>query len=148
MAPYSYRDDPAVPEFRDSGPVLVFDGDCVMCSHSAMFVLKHDRKAVCRFAAAQSGLGTALFRHFGLNIETYETLLVLHRGVAYGKSDAVLEILSILGAPWSFGTLFRFVPRRIRNMLYDYVARNRFRFFGRRDVCYAPLPEDADRFLS
>ena len=145
---FSYRDDPEVPDFPDADPVLIFDGECVMCSHSAAFVLKHERHKRCNFVAAQSALGGALYRHYDLDDDDFETFVLLHRGTAYFRSDAALRLLSLLGLPWSLASVFRVVPRPVRDVSYNTGARNRYRLFGRRDTCYMPPPEDAGRFLS
>lgn len=147
MSAFSYRSDPGVPEFPDDRPLLVFDGECVMCSHSAEFVLARDRPRQFRFLAAQSDLGRALFDHFGLDSEDFETFLVLHEGRPYLRSSAALKIAALLGFPWTVFSVFRLVPRPLRDWVYDLIARNRFRLFGRRDQCYLPSPEDAERFL-
>lgn len=145
---YSYRNDPRVPDFPDADPVLVFDGVCVLCSHTAAFVLRHDRHKRCRFVAAQSPLGQGLYRHFGLDENDFETFVLLDQGVAYFRSDAALRLLGIIGWPWSMAAIFRLVPRRLRDFVYLSVARNRYRLFGKHDACYLPPPDEAERFLS
>lgn len=145
---YSYRADPDVPDFPDGDPVLIFDGECVMCSHSAQFVLRHERRQRCRFAAAQSPLGQALYRHYELEPGDLETIVLLHGGMPYLRSDAAIKTMMLMGFPWTIGGVLRLAPRWLRNRVYDYVARNRFRLFGRRDQCYMPTPETAHRFLS
>jgi predicted DCC family thiol-disulfide oxidoreductase YuxK len=81
-APYEYRADPAVPRFADDRPVIVFDGKCVLCCSSAQFILQKDRNARFRLLAAQSELGNALYRHFGLDPVNYETYVLLQDGKA------------------------------------------------------------------
>ena len=85
-APYEYRADPAVPRFADDHPVIVFDGKCVLCSSFAQFILQQDRHARFRLLAAQSELGSALYRHFGLDPVKYETYVLLQDGKAYFRS--------------------------------------------------------------
>ncbi len=145
---YSYRHDGDVPDFPDTNPVLVFDGECVMCSHSAAFVLRHDRHKRCNFVAAQSDLGRALYRHYRLDDGDFETFVLLYDGVAHFRSDAALKLMSLIGPPWSLAAALRIVPKGLRDLIYNYVARNRYRFFGRRETCFLPAPEDAGRFLS
>jgi len=145
---FSYRDDPAVPGFPDEDPVLIFDGECVMCSRTALFVLKHERRQRCRFLAAQSPLGQSLYKHYGLEAGDFETNILLLDGLPHLRSDAAIRVLVLMGFPWSIGGLFRLVPKSWRNRFYNLVARNRFRVFGRRDQCYMPTPESAHRFLS
>lgn len=147
MRPYSYRDDAQVPSFPDDEPLIIFDGLCVLCSHSAQFVLEHDSAGAFRLMAAQSPLGTALYSHYGLDPRTYETMILIEDGLAHFKSEAALRIGKRLGLPWSLAAVFRVVPRPLRDALYMLVARNRLRWFGTRDVCYRPDPRFADRMI-
>jgi len=148
IAPYSYRDDPAVPKFADDRPVIIFDGHCVLCSRSAQFVLRHDRRGLYRMLAAQTPLGRALYVHLGLDPHDLESMILIADGVAWLKSEAVIRIAQRLGLPWSLAAIARVLPRPWRDRLYGVLARNRFRVFGRRDSCYLPDPRDADRFLA
>ena len=97
--PYSYRTDPQVPRFPDDKGLIVFDGVCVLCTGSAQFVLKRDAGYAFRLTTAQSPLGQALFRHYGLDTETFETNLVLIDGRAYAKLDSVAEVCRRLAVP-------------------------------------------------
>lgn len=146
VAAYSYREDPGVPTFPDDRPLMVFDGDCVVCSAGARFVLRHDRKARHRLAMTQSPLGRALYAHYGLDPD--RTNLLLMNGRPYTGSEAVLVVAQNLGAPWSGLRLGRLVPRALREALYRRFARNRYRWFGRRSVCMVPPPDAAERFMS
>ena len=146
--PYSYRDDPAVPKFADDRPVIIFDGHCVLCSRSAQLVLRHDKQGIYRLLAAQTPLGRALYVHYGLDPRDYESMILIADGVTWLKSEAGIRIAQGLGLPWSLAVTLRVLPRASRDWLYDVLARNRFRMFGRRDTCYRPDPRDADRFLA
>jgi predicted DCC family thiol-disulfide oxidoreductase YuxK len=145
--PYSWRDDPDVPAFPDDGPLIVFDGECVLCSANTRFVLRHDRRRRFRLTTAQSPLGAALYRHFGLRSDEEGTILVLRRGRLLTGSDAAIAIPAGLGWPWRIAAAARLVPRPVRDRLYRALARNRFRWFGRRDACWVPDPADSDRIL-
>jgi predicted DCC family thiol-disulfide oxidoreductase YuxK len=142
--PYSYRSDPAVPPFADDRPLMVFDGYCVLCSSGARFVLRFDRRKIHRVAAAQSTLGRALFAHYGLSWD--DSFILLADGRAWFKSEAAIRVGEGLGWPWSMARVLRLLPLRIRDVLYDALARNRL-WLGRRELCYAPNPADRDRFL-
>ncbi len=144
---YSYRSDPAVPAFADDKPVIVFDGMCVMCSWFAQIVMRRDRAARFRLLAAQSPLGAALYQHYGLDPEDYETNVLIEGGHAYFKSEASIRILRRLGLPWSLAVFARVLPLVVRDWLYGVVARNRLRWFGVREQCFIPAPEERDRFL-
>ncbi len=144
---FSWRSDPAVPDFPDDRPLIVFDGDCVLCSANAQFVLRHDRRRTFRLTTAQGPLGQALYRHFGLAADGYETMLVLKDGRLLTASQAALAIAEGLGWPWRAGVVGRAVPAPLRDGLYGLIARNRFNLFGRRRTCWVPAPVHRDRIL-
>jgi predicted DCC family thiol-disulfide oxidoreductase YuxK len=148
ITPYSWRRDPAVPAFPDDRPVIIFDGYCVLCSRSAQFVLRHDARGQFRLLAAQTPLGRALYVHYGLDPVDYQTMILIADGVPAFKSEAGIRIAQRLGFPWSLAVIMRILPRSWRDRLYDVLAHNRFRVFGRRDTCYLPDPRWADRFLA
>jgi predicted DCC family thiol-disulfide oxidoreductase YuxK len=146
--PYSYRRDPAVPEFPDDRPIVIFDGYCAMCSGFARFLLRHDRHGLFRLVPAQSALGRTLYVHYGLDPVDYETNILLADGVAWFKAEGSIRMAEQLGLPWRLAAVFRLLPCSWREALYDMVARNRLRIFGKRDVCYVSDPHYADRFLA
>ena len=129
--PYSYRDDPAVPAFPDDRPLVLFDGDCALCSGSARKILKHDRAGRFRLAPTQSALGRALLIHYGVDPDDPSTMLLIQDGVARGRSDGVLGIAAQLPPPYGLAVAARIVPRFVRDPLYDFIARRRRRFPGR-----------------
>src|SRR5262245_41590912 len=146
--PYSYRDDPALPRFPDDRPIIIFDGYCALCSGWAQFVLRHDRQGRFRLLSAQSPLGHALYVHYGLDPQDYETNILIEDGVAWFKSESSVRMLEALGFPWSLARAFRILPMRLRDWLYDMVARNRLRWFGKRTTCYLPDPKFSGRFIA
>ncbi len=144
---YSYRHDHAVPDFDDARPILIFDGYCALCSGMARFVLEYDRRGAVRLATAQSTLGEALFRHFGLKNGDYSTNILLFEGRALEKSDGSLKLFELLGPPWSLLAVARLAPKDWRDALYNIIARNRLRWFGARETCFAPSTVEAGRFI-
>lgn len=146
--PYSYRGDRSVPSFPDDRPVIIFDGHCALCSGWARFILRRDRQARYRLLPAQTPLGRALYVHFGLDPRDYETNILIADGLAWFKSESSIRMAEGLGFPWSLAALFRIVPLGFRDPLYDWVARNRLRLFGRTDACYRSEPGREDRFLA
>jgi predicted DCC family thiol-disulfide oxidoreductase YuxK len=146
--PFSYRSDPAVPKFPDDRPIIIFDGHCALCSNWARFVLRHDAKGVYRLLPAQSPLGRALYIHYGLHPEDYETNILVADGAAWFKSEGSIRMAEGLGWPWSLAAGFRILPRPVRDWLYDLIARNRLRLFGKRDTCYMQERGYEDRFLA
>jgi predicted DCC family thiol-disulfide oxidoreductase YuxK len=135
---YSFRDDGAIPRFDDGRPLIVFDGVCVLCSRSMRFIARHDRDQVIQFTAAQSNLGQALFRHYGLNPENFETFLFVEDGRAVAKFAAVLAVARHLRRPWNWLQGLWIVPGLLGDWLYDRFAGNRYRLFGRYDTCFIP----------
>jgi predicted DCC family thiol-disulfide oxidoreductase YuxK len=146
--PYSYRHDSAVPVFSDDRPIIVFDGYCALCSGWAQFVLKHDPAGTYRLLPAQSALGRAIYIHYGFDPEDYETNILIARGSAYFKSEGSIRMAEGLGFPWSLAAVFRIVPGPLRDRLYEFIARNRLRIFGKRATCYRPEHRYEDRFLA
>lgn len=137
---YSYRDDPAVPPFPDDRPLVLFDGDCALCSRSARTLLKHGPRF--RLAPTQSALGRALLSHYDLSPDDPSTMLVIEDGRAIGRSDGVLHLAASLPFPYRAAVLGRLIPRPIRDAAYGLVARYRRRFPGR--TCCAVPPSGAD----
>lgn len=128
-------------------PVIVFGAMCVLCSANAQFVLKWDRAGVFRLASMQGEVGASLYRRFGIDPRNPESLIVVDGDRALRDSDAVLAIYGGLGWPWRAARVFSFVPRAIRDPVYRWVARNRYRIFGRRETCWIPSREQARRVL-
>lgn len=145
---YSYRDDGSVPDFPDDHPIIVFDGECIFCSGWVEFVLRHDRHGRYRFITAQSPLGEALYRHYGLNSRAYETNILIENGRAFQKADGSLRMAAGLGFPWSLSRILRVVPIALLDPLYELIARNRYRIAGRRNSCFVPTPEHRSRFIA
>jgi predicted DCC family thiol-disulfide oxidoreductase YuxK len=145
---YSYRRDPAVPAFPDDRPIIIFDGYCAFCSGWAEFVLRHDDKGIYRLVSAQSALGRALYVHYGLDPQDYETNILIANGFAWFKSEGSIRMAEGLGLPWSLARALRVLPLVLRDRLYEMIARNRLRWFGKRDVCYRPDQRHSDRFLA
>lgn len=144
---YSYRQDGNVPVFPDNKPLIVFDGVCIFCSGFAKFVLRQDRENRLNLCTAQSKLGHALYLHYGLDPENYETNIVIRDGRAHFKSDAFFEVMKILGGGWPLLALLQVFPKRPRNWLYDRIARNRYKLFGKSDSCIVLPPEQRSKIL-
>ena len=133
----------------ESNSVIVFDGVCVLCSRWVRFVLRHDRQCVYRFAAMQTTTGHNLLVQHGIDPHDPVSFLLLEQGRAYTDTDAIARVLLSFGSGWGLiARLMRVVPRPIRDASYRWLARNRYRFFGRREVCFVPNPPNADRFLN
>jgi predicted DCC family thiol-disulfide oxidoreductase YuxK len=145
--PYSYRGDPVVPDFDDSRPLIVFDGDCVLCSRSMRLILRLDRAEHFRLTPAQQEIGQGLYRHLGLSTDRFETYLLVADGKIHQRTAAIIEIAKRLGWPWKAGAALIVIPRPIRDALYNLIARHRYRIFGRRESCGMADPALRERMI-
>jgi len=117
--------------------VILYDGVCVFCSRWVRFVVARDTAGRFRFTPIQSAYGTRLAQAFGIDPDDPDTNAVIHGGVAYFKSDAALTVLSNLpGFGWARALFV--VPKGLRDAIYNLVARNRYRLFGKYDTCFVP----------
>lgn len=130
-------------------PVLLVDGVCNLCNASVAFVIRHDPPpGRFRFAALQSPTGQTLLRRHALPTADFDTVVVVDGDRVLTRSDAVLRILAGLGFPWSLlAAVLQVVPRRLRDVAYAWIVRNRYRWFGRRDACLVPTADVRARFL-
>jgi predicted DCC family thiol-disulfide oxidoreductase YuxK len=139
--------DAGLIDIAGSRPLIVFDGECVLCSTQAQFVLRHDRQQRFRLTTAQGKIGRALYQRLGLPTDVYHTMLLIEDGRTLMHSDAVLTIADSLGWPWHLAAIMKIIPRPLRDRLYRVVANNRYRWFGRHDACWRPSPDVMDRVL-
>jgi predicted DCC family thiol-disulfide oxidoreductase YuxK len=129
------------------GPVVLFDGVCNLCNGAVKLLIKIDRKKKFRFSPLQ-GSFAAQFNSLTLpDGMIRDSILLFHNGTLYSHSDAVLKICSLLGSGWNLLYLLRFIPRVLRDGVYRIIARNRYRWFGIRNVCMVPSRELQERFL-
>jgi predicted DCC family thiol-disulfide oxidoreductase YuxK len=132
----------------DSPSVIVFDGVCVLCSRWVDFVLRHDRRGRYKFAAMQTACGRELLIAHGIDADDPLSFLLLEGGTGYTDTNAIVRILRSFGTGWrAVALLVSIVPRFIRDPLYRWIARHRYRLFGQRLTCVAPTADIADRFL-
>lgn len=129
------------------GPVILFDGECNLCNGAVNFIIRRDPRKRFRFAPYQSAPGRALADQAGLTEAASGTIILLEEGHARARSTAALRIARRLRGLWPLLYVFIIIPRPIRDWVYDWVARNRYRWFGKRDECMIPGPEVKDRFL-
>ena len=139
--------DLTVPSPSPISPVLLYDGVCNLCDRSVQFVLDHEAESTFRFAALQSDVGRRLADAHGIDADALASLVVVDGGRVYTRSDAALRIAQDLRAPWRALQATRYVPRVVRDAVYDLVASNRYRWFGTRDACRIPTSDVAARFL-
>lgn len=129
--------------------IILFDGICNLCDGLVQFIIKHDHKDVFRFVSLQSDLGKEITKHIGLDEKHIDSVILYEPGIAYFyKSNAALEIAKELGGFFHFGTIFKLIPNGLRNVLYDYVARNRYKWYGKKESCFMPTPELQSKFIA
>ncbi len=128
-------------------PVVLFDGVCNFCNGAVQFIIRHDPKAVFRFAAYQSEAGSALALRHGIDPRTLETFALVDRGRALLRSDAAIAVSGHLGGLWRAAALFKVIPRPLRDAVYHFVAANRYRWFGKKESCMVPGADVRRRFL-
>ena len=128
--------------------IILFDGVCNLCDSFVQFVIKHDKGDVFRFVALGSDLGREITKHIGIDGSQIDSVILYEPGVAYYyKSNAVMEITKSLGGFFHFGTIFKLMPMPLRNMVYDYIARNRYKWYGNKENCLLPTPKLKSKFL-
>lgn len=126
--------------------IVVFDGVCNFCSRAVRFILKNDKAGRISFAPLQSQLGQELLKRYGIEPTELQSVLLVKGTEAYLRSDAAMEIAKDLGR-WRWLRVFRIVPRGLRDWMYGVIARNRYKWFGKRDTCFVPTAEERVRFL-
>ncbi|SHK98102.1 thiol-disulfide oxidoreductase DCC family protein [Hymenobacter psychrotolerans] len=131
-----------------SASIVLFDGVCNLCNGFVQFIISHDPAGRFRFTALQSEAGQALLARYGqLPAATPETVMLLENGQLYTHSTAALRIAKGLNWPWRGVAAALVLPRFLRDAAYRFVARNRYRWFGRQESCWLPTPELKARFL-
>jgi len=128
-------------------PVILFDGVCNLCSGSVRFIINRDPSGIFKFAPLQSETGKNLVSQFGLSNRKLDSIILIENSNYYLRSTAALKIAQRLGALWPLLSLLRLVPRPIRDYIYDIVARNRYKWYGKRAECMVPDADIKSRFL-
>jgi predicted DCC family thiol-disulfide oxidoreductase YuxK len=127
-------------------PIILFDGVCNLCNGSVQFIIKRDKDAKFRFASLQSDTGRKVLEQFHLPTDTFNSFILLEDGKIYTRSTAALRVFSRIKG-WKWAGALMYVPRFIRDGVYNLIARNRYRWFGKKDECMVPTPELKSRFL-
>jgi predicted DCC family thiol-disulfide oxidoreductase YuxK len=130
-----------------NAPVILFDGVCNLCNKSVQIVLKNDSKKLFLFASLQSKAGQALLQQYNLPLNNFNSFVLIQNGKAYLKSNAALQIATQLKGLYPLLYAFKIVPLFIRNAVYDFIAKNRYKWFGKSDTCMMPSPDIKKQFL-
>lgn len=133
---------------KDDKKIILFDGVCNLCNSSIQFVIKHDKKNHYKFAALQSDVAKMLLNERGIDSSQIDSIILIDPDTAYYiKSSAALEIGKSFGGGWRLLSIFEWVPRPIRDWIYDLIAKNRYSWFGKQNDCMIPTPELKAKFL-
>ncbi len=129
-------------------PVVLFDGVCNLCNGSVLFIIKRDPQSKLKFASLQSEFGAEQMKRFNLPPSALNSVLLIKGGNLFQKSNAALEIARMLDGMWPGMYAFKIVPLFIRDFIYDWIAKNRYRWFGKKEECMIPTPEMKARFVN
>ena len=128
-------------------PLLLFDGVCNLCNSSVQFVIKYDTKKQFHFSSLQSDAAKEILLQFGETNLNLDSVILISDEKIYSKSSAILRVLKLLGGFYSIGIIFYIIPKFIRDKIYDFVAKNRYKWYGKRESCMLPNKELKNRFL-
>jgi predicted DCC family thiol-disulfide oxidoreductase YuxK len=130
-----------------SKPIVLFDGVCNLCNRAVQFILRHDKQKKFLFGSLQGKTGQELLGKFNLPTQQLNSFVLIEDDKAYTRSTAVLRMLKKLGGRWSLLYAFIIIPAFIRNGTYNWIARNRYKWFGKKEECWIPTAELKERFL-
>ncbi|MEL6720689.1 MAG: thiol-disulfide oxidoreductase DCC family protein [Bacteroidota bacterium] len=132
---------------KDNKALLLFDGVCNLCNGFVQFVIKIDPDGIFQFASLQSDTGQQLLTKYNLPTKELKSVVLIHQNKAYTHSDAPLEAARLLGGFWRLFYVFKILPLGFRNTIYNWIASNRYRWFGKQESCWLPTPDLQERFL-
>ncbi len=133
---------------KENKKIILFDGVCNLCDASVQFIIKRDKSDIFRFAALQSDIGEKLTSERGIDTAQVDSIILIETGVAYyTKSDAALEIGTQLKGYRTISKILKLIPSSLRNIVYDFIAKNRYGWYGKKDACMIPTPELKAKFL-
>ncbi len=135
------------PKNQADTPLILYDGLCHLCTTTLGFVIKRDSKKAFRFASLQSTRGQRSLEKFDLPVSDFKTFALLTQQGCFTKSRAALHVIKGLDGFWPILYILILIPRPLRDFFYDWIAKNRYRFFGKHAACFVPSPDLEDRFL-
>ncbi len=128
--------------------LILFDGVCNLCNSAIQYIIKKDKNNIYVFAALQSTVGEKFIQERNINTQDIDSIILVDPDVAYYiKSSAALHIAYEFGKSWKFLKIFEFIPSKIRDLIYDFVAKNRYKWYGKKDACMIPTPELKSKFI-
>lgn len=134
--------------FPENKKIILFDGVCNLCNNSVLKVIKNDKKNTFLFTALQSKTGQEIINHLKIDISKIDSIILYEPKVSYDiKSTAALKIMNHFGGLWKLTQICWIFPEDFRNLVYDYIAKNRYKWFGKKESCMIPTPELKAKFL-
>lgn len=127
--------------------LILFDGVCNLCNNSVQYVIKRDQKNTYLFAPLQSKVGQQIIEQFQIDTVKTDSILLYTNGKLYSKSTAALKVAATLGFPTNILSIFIVIPAFIRNWVYDFIAKNRYKWYGKKEACMIPTPELKSKFI-
>ena len=127
--------------------IILFDGVCNLCNGAITFIIQRDKKDLFRYAPLQSEIGKELAAKHHIDLDKVDSIILVTEDKAYAKSTAALRIAKQLSAGWPLLAVFLILPRFLRDAVYDFIARNRYKWFGKKEACMIPTPELKSKFL-
>ena len=135
-------------DLPENKKIVIFDGVCNLCNSSVLKVIKNDKKNTFLFAALQSKSGQEIINYLKIDISKIDSIILYEPGVSYDiKSTAVLKVMNDFGGLWFLTQVFFIFPEKLRNFIYDYIAKNRYKWFGKKESCMIPTPKLLIKFL-
>jgi predicted DCC family thiol-disulfide oxidoreductase YuxK len=130
-----------------NNPIILYDGVCHLCNGVINYILPRDKKRHFKFSPLQSETGQALLHKFNLPTDDYDSFVLVEGENVYQRSSAAIRVMQGMGFPYNLGGILWILPRPIRDALYNWVAKNRYKWFGQYDSCLMPTPDIKERFL-
>lgn len=128
--------------------IILFDGVCNLCDTSVQYIIKYDKKDVFRFVSLQSELGQTILKHIGIDTTIIDSFILFELGIAYyTKSEAAFKVINELSGIISILSIFSIFPKFFQDLGYDFIARNRYKWYGKKENCLVPTPELRSKFL-
>jgi predicted DCC family thiol-disulfide oxidoreductase YuxK len=132
---------------RKTKGIVLYDGPCKLCNDAVYFLLKRDAQAYFLFGSLQSKVAQNFLKEKGIDTSKTDSLVFVTATDVWMRSNAVLHICAALKGAWSWFGIFRYIPESVRDSLYDFIAKNRYRWFGKSDSCPSPNPLFKERFI-
>jgi len=132
---------------KEQSNILLFDGVCNLCNGAVQFLIERDTESKIKFAALQSEFGQSFLKKFNLSIEDFNSVILIQGDHYFIKSTAALKVVKNVSGVWRHLYYLIYIPRFLRDFIYDLIAKSRYRIFGKRENCMIPSPEIENRFF-